>query len=385
MTKAKADKEQLVNGVKIALVKQAMVIAALKAEEVEVPKTLPEQVAALLDRYAANTKRDKLAKCVACGGIAPDALEVCPFCGDGGPEVSEEVADVAEQVVQEAQAKPTKHKATPERVDAAPTTALAKVQPVAVVERLEIVGETEKPTQQLLDTVTQKLLAMKSSLALHYWHLGRQGKVVLDRELWKMRTDAAGKPVYTTFNQWCEKELRMKAKVFYGLMDAAAEFTEDQARRLGMTKLQLVMGAPKNAKAELMAAAEAGASKREIAERVKQERAKAGVTKRQTGRGGDKIPPGKGGRLSAAEKAAGKTKRDTAATGRMTVAMVEGKVRLDAWCKPAKRDEDPKPAKRLADEPYTKLELTNGVVMFLSLAQKPSGQIVFIVETRRAK
>lgn len=382
--------DERIHGVLLAKVQEARareaLTACIAAHAVEgltavAIKRLPlDNVIAGLVRWYADVKhcpRDKQVECQACQGISDADLEACPYCGDGeeaGPGSEPAQADVA--VLEDVKGKAKK--AAKAAVAELPVPVSAHAE---LVEHAGLVGEKEPATEGLLDRVVKRVSEMYANLAVHYWTLGKQMTVVFDRELWKMRKSSDGKPVYTTFPQWCEKELGKKAGAFYPLMDVAREYTEAQARKLGMTKLGQIITAPDGAKAKILALAEKGASTRQIAAKVKEERAKAKLARRDTGRGKGGV--GKGGKLSAAEKAAGVTKTQVDPTGRVTVAMVEGRSVLELFAKPAKKGAEPKRAKTLADEPYAREELTNGVVRLYSVVKRASG-LVLVLETERA-
>jgi hypothetical protein len=401
MTKDKAKGDVRCNGVLMSKVQEGRAREALLAciaahpvdgiTPVAIKRMLMENVVAGLVHWYTDVKhcpRAKQVECQACGGISDTDLDACPFCGDGDESAP---ADSKAAAVTGSKAEPVEE---PEQDDAATLEAvtvhgkakkghaeLVHMPPHAeLVEHAGIVGEKEPATEGLLDRVVKRVSEMKANLAVHYWTLGKQLTVVFDRELWKMRKSSDGKPVYTTFPQWCEKELGTKAGSFYPLMDAARAYSEAQARKLGMTKLGQIVTAPKEAQAKILAMAEKGASTRQIAAKVKEERTKANLARRDTGRGKGGV--GRPGKLSAAEKAKGVTKADVNPAGRVTVAVSEGRSTLELFAKPAKKGSEPRRAKKLGDEPFAREELTNGVVRLYSVVQRASG-LVLIIETQR--
>jgi hypothetical protein len=403
-TKKATTDEAKVQGVAMAKVQEARAreaftacIAAAKVDGVTpvVIKRMPIEnvVSGMVRWYAdiANCPRAKQVECQACGGISDADLESCPYCGDGAeedPPAESKAAAVTGGKHAKPAVEPDEDATTLEAATAAgkakkgAKAELVTAEPhVDLAAHAGIVGEKEPATEGLLDRVVKRVSEMKANLAVHYWTLGKQLTVVFDRELWKMRKSSDGKPVYTTFPQWCEKELGTKAGSFYPLMDAARVYSEAQARKLGMTKLGQIVTAPKDAQAKILAMAEKGASTRQIAQKVKEERAKANLQRRDTGRGKGGV--GKPGKLSAAEKAKGVTKADVNPAGRITVAVAEGRSTLELFAKPAKKGAESKRAKTLADEPYAKEELTNGVVRLYSVVKRASG-LVLVVKTVRA-
>ena len=238
---------------------------------------------------------------------------------------------------------------------------LTKVQPVP--------GGGKLQTEADLDKAVLKAQKLKAAVAGGYYALGKHIKEIFSTHLWKQRT-SEGKTKYTGFEQFCQQELKMNASTAIGLMDVADNFTEEQVNKFGTTKLNLVLKAPEEVRGEVLSDVEKGASVRELGDKVKEERAKKGNKRRETGR--KKMPAG--------EKAA---KKVEAAKGRqtITIANIEGRktIKLNAR---VEKGQEPKRAKRIADQPWGTLELSNNVVMKF-LVQDRDGELVLVVDTRR--
>jgi hypothetical protein len=382
MAKAKTQEEVLVCGVDMSKVDAATVRGSaqvLLPSPARDAKALKDLVTALFDHFVAKTDKKKLVKCLVCGGASDMDLESCPYCGDTGEVVQDAPMQVEVSIV----------KATPEQPVL--SAIVSKVEEVVVAADQEgIVGIDETPSEDLLDRVTDRVHEMQNRFQAAWWDLGRQIRVVLDRELWKLRTNDVGKPSYESFDQYVIAELRMKrAQDAYNVMDLAAKFTKADAVRYGITKLQYVLRAPEGAQAQMLESANV-VGVRELRQQLQAVKEEAGMKKRQTGR--KEMPVGKPGRKS--QKGAGEswqadaTKADATKDeqeGKITIAMVEGTIKIPFYAKPKKGDKkgDVRPAKKVQDEPVAREELENSVVRLYYVSQNPKGELVLTIETKR--
>jgi hypothetical protein len=314
-------------------------------------------IAALVIHYG-TLPREKLVKCTTCGGVASIELDRCPFCGDDGAEPVPPIAT---------------------RASTSPPPVVAPTQALQMVERAGIIEVVDNPTEAMLDCVTQHIVEMKSNLHSAFWRLGRQIQVVFKTELWKMRT-AAGKPLYETFNQYTESELHIPSNTAFNFMDIAAKFTEEQAKKLGVTKLQYVIRAPEAEQAKLLESAEKG-SVRDVRKELQAIKQKTGMQKRSTGR--KEMPVGVPGRAASVD-ATGKPKSEERVDGKLTIALVEGTKKIALFKRPEKKTDELVPAKKVAEEPIGREEMENSVVRIYSVALNPKGELVLTIKTTRA-
>jgi hypothetical protein len=386
MATKKAAQPQVVAGTVIAktdakLIKEAL--ASFLPDKVkEIGDDVTAAVQALSNLFGTKYGVDDLCVCPVCCGTTPRDLDVCPFCGDSGEDPT-------------ASSKSEKGASTPPppiatRASVAPSAPEAPTAAMVVRESAIANFTTEKPSEELLNRVTQFTVDVYHGISEVTWLTGYSLKVALDRELWKQRTDAAGKPVYESFNQWVERECKIKSQNAYKLADIAAKFTIEQARGLGITKLMFLMrGAVLPAEeAEKLLAAAPQVSKRELAAMLKEAKAKTGnedARRQEPGR--KKMPKGKPGRKpkpgGTVEVKVGADGTLTTADGRMTIAMTEGTKTLPFYKKTAGKNLELVPAKKLSDEPIAKEELENAVTRLYYVVQNPAGEWRLRIVTKR--
>jgi hypothetical protein len=275
------------------------------------------RVTAVAAHYRKVTPRARLADCDTCGGISDVNEAACPFCGDG------EIAG-------------------------------APKQPTMVTTTLPVVLTTLD-----LDAAVKRVHAMKADSASSLWELGMEVRSIHTLSIWKLRVNEKGKPAYSTWGSFCEKELQIGPTYAYKLMDVAVAYSREQVRALGAAKLHVTLQVPKEHRKALHDAAQAGASVRQ---------------------------------LNAAAAAIGKTKRDTGRTGRgggarghaprasekITVAALIGRVEI-----PLMKGGTDKPARNLADVPRGEERLLNGVTQVFVVTKNEDGQWVLVVERVR--
>jgi len=228
-------------------------------------------------------------------------------------------------------------------------------------------------TVTALDKAVNAIHTLKGESSRSMWRLGSKIHELFEKHLWKARQSEAGKGAYTSFNGFCTSELGMSAANAYKMMDISQAFSEDDVMKFGPSKLGLILEVPEGDRQKLLDVAEKK-SKREVAadvQKVKKGAAKDGATptKRKTGR---------------KEMPAGKPRAAAPSADKITVAQIEGNRRVLLFKRPEKGDtSEPKPAKKLADQPYGSMDLANGVRMFFSVVEAPSGQLVLQVKTVR--
>lgn len=401
MSKAKAAAQvesAKVGGVDVGKVDPTVLAKSLEGFGINVKAgtTLADMIAGLTEYVVKNyDPHTQCAQCDTCGAISPLDLTACPFCGVSDPEEDAQAGHVEQEPEEETQEEAGQEEAEAEVVEAPKKVGKkSKARHASEFAATEQASGVQKaapsspsmslwiPTAPLknemdeshLDNITAKLLFLKSNLAANYWALGKGLKVVLDTTIWKVRTkgpEGKAKTAYTSFNQYCKVELKMSNSTCYDLMDAAAKFSEDQARRLGMTKLVLVMRAPENDQERLLEEAEKGATKSQIRDAVTRAKERVGHKRRKTGAGRKEMP------------SAGKQR----VVGKVTVAMIEGRQKIAMVQKPDHKlaeGEEAKPCKRLADVPIAVEVLTNGVERTYSIISHPtSGQLLLLIETKR--
>jgi hypothetical protein len=358
--------------------------------------------------FRTNVEPGNLVQCDNCCGVSEQSLPACPYCGDAGEVIVEEAPPPEAPPVEQTKRGPGRPKGSgnkpkaekpadaPKRGPGRPKGSGNKpkaekpAEPECAVEEpapadlslpnvigncdVEVIQAGETPTEAVLDTISAAIRQAKADTAVQYWTLGAQIKVVFDTSLWKLRTTPDGKTRYTTFAQWCTAEIGLNSSVALSLMDVASKFSREDARRLGSSKLQLILRAPEGKQPELLEAAGEGASFRDIQKQVKQAKKEIGMEKRETGR---KLTPiGKPGK-----KLKSPIRVIPDDDGRMTVAMVEGEVAIECFAKPAKGSV-PVRARKLSDEPYAVEDMENGVTRRYEVLLRPEGLILKITTSR---
>lgn len=373
--------------IKFALVNPDKVFSALTKEGITIPeksdlRTRVFFLAQHYEREAAKTPATELLQCDSCQGDSPSTLTACPYCGDSASETKKAVDPVvtttpaATPATDEAKppvASPKEaHVTTTQTATNGKGQALTKVTP-----KKKGTEEISKYTEADLDKAVKHIASLKANVAGSYWDLGQYLKEsVFENNLWKQRKNEDGKPKYSGFDQFVRAECGFTSPVAYDLMDVSKKFTKTEVLTWGHSKLALALKAPDDAIPAVVDKIKGGASHREVAATVKDERKKAGTKRKETGR--KKTPAG--------EKTTAKPPRQKAkapeAEGRktITVASIEGRKTIKLFCK----DDKEKPAQKINDLPWGSLEMANDVTMFFSVQLRPGG-LVIVTDTRRNK
>lgn len=358
--------------------------ASLAAVGVTPKDDKPETLAKALDAYyKKNTPANKLTACDVCGVASSMDLDKCPACGTGddveGDAIDEgepeETGDTAEnesaspvEVVDDDSgddATPgddaTKAGEEPKKRGRKKADALAEVLPEGV-------------TIEALDSAVADVQALKSATVGSYHDLGAKIAELHGKNLWKARRDSSdpSKPAYKNFEKFCAAELGISHTYAYGLMDISRKFTKEQVMALGVSKLMLVLKAPEEKQPEVMAAAEQGASKRELENKVQETRTEAKAE----------------GRDVTAEKTASTGRKQTG-TGKgrekasVTTASLLGKRQIDLYRKPGKGESATVLARSLEDFPVGVLDLENGLVVAVQIVKTPSGDLALKMDFKK--
>lgn len=367
-TKSAATRDEtLVSGVNVSLVKIELVNKALTGLNVDIKDMSASDKVEALQFHGKKLSKAEKATCAECGGIAALTFPECPFCGDEG-EDEDEKEDKGKGAVVTPIASAKKKKVVEGKKKTSTSTAIVKAgaQQTGLLQ-----GEF---SEKALDEANAEIEEIKQRAKHTYWELGNALLKVYEKELWKARGLDKGRATYTGFNQYIEAEPKISHTTAYNMMEVAKYFTEAQVKKIGGSKLSLVLKAPEADRPALMKEVEKGAtSKRKLAKKVKEARKKAKLVKRQIA-GRKAIPMNKREQAAAAGK------------GSMTIALVEGTKTLELWAKPdkpLKAGEKPtKRAKTLADEPWCLEPMANGAERIYSLVKTSKG-LAFRATTRR--
>ena len=150
-----------------------------------------------------------LAYCDVCGGASAAALTSCAYCGD-----------------------------------AAAVDALNPVRS----------WENEKPRaidgtalhEEDLDRLVNEIKRSGRIAAENLHRVGRLLIEIKDTDLWRMRKDAAGHPVYAGFYTFVQAEIGIKRSYATRLISVAKAFSEDDMREFGVSRLAIALRVPPN-------------------------------------------------------------------------------------------------------------------------------------------
>ena len=188
-----------------------------------------------------------------------------------------------------------------------------------------------------------------------YYKTALAFKAIQDQELWKLRENSRGERAYTNFGQWAKTELAINASGAYQMIRLVEQFTEDDIKKIGPSKLRIALTLPKDKAAKLL---KEGGSMKEMSERAKQLRE---------------------------GKSAGKDA--VAPANPVTVAVIEQSVELPMQVRSTDEQapvgEDTEPATSLDQDPWAMMELENDTKMFFRIFVDEDGDIILNVETRR--
>lgn len=342
-------------------------------EEPEVDEDVPE-IVTTKKKTAETTKKATekpskpsaptkvAAKVVKTEEKATEKLTKAPVKADSGKPAENAKKPAGKVEATKVGSKTTK---TEEKATEKPTKGLVKSTPVVEA----ILDPKDQPTpKSKLDQKVRDVFLLKAEGAVMSWRLGSKLLEIFDEQLWKQRVDANGKPKYLGFKNFVEAELNMNKNTAYELMDVAKNCNEEQVRQFGTKKMYLLQKAPSNIREEIMKDIESGASKKDVEEKVIGARKKEGTARRETGR--KKMPVGKAPTTPVSDK--------------ITVAMMVGRSKpIEFFTKASLKDEKPKFAKKIEEEPVGTLELTNRVKQTFYLRRNNSGGISLVVVTKR--
>ncbi len=395
---AKVSRVNSVTQIKVTFIDEKLVLAALTSLGVphEADVDTAEQLAVTLWSHFTTTvnKEDQMA-CWQCNGISDANLDLCPYCGAGdAPEESAAQAEKKEDapkntasvdtaapaaekkeanVTTAAAAKKTTKKSTSKKNGAANLAVVPATHKAVVVDDTRTSSNTH--TVRELDAAVSQVQKLKGDGAVAMWTLGMAMRNIYDNQLWKLRSDpTTGKPMYKSVDAFCNSELGMTPQNAYKLMDISKNYSEDKVRTFGTAKLGLLLEAPPEDQKRILEKMEADkkAGKntpfRQVEAEVRQVNKKKKKAPRESR--GKKMPTG-GGRKKESKQ--------------ITVASILGSNTVKLYTKATFKSEpgDQKRAKKFAELPWGRMELENGVVMFMALQENAAGEWQIRVETKR--
>lgn len=318
----------------------------------------------IADLKASLSKEDfDSCKCTNCDGESPGILDQCPFCGESGtqdPEdvntgipTTEEEVKVEEEPVADTPSKPPKRSTAKKKATKKKSTRKKK--------------DEEKPSEAIvvpsqfsevdLNQSVAKCLAYMSDATLECFRLGEELNHISNNNLYLLRVGENSKSTYTNFKVFVRKEFGMSHQQAYNLMAVAANFDEDQVRKIGTTKLKLALKVPPEMRETILAAASEGETMSSLSEKAN------ALLDRDT-------PPKKA--------PVGKQLTAIIAMGLLEEPMYK------APTQPGKVGEPTTPASSLNDEPFAVFTLENGVEATFQVLKDEDGALRASLAFRRA-
>lgn len=399
---AKKEQPVKIGPVDLSKVDRKVLVKYATKLKVGTSKDTTEALVTALVALFAKLPAKRTADCTNCGGDSDIELDECPFCGDANEEEDEASGSAsasddddasddedASSASTDASTASASRDDEPEDIERAKTLQEAPAANIsgAGVRRMKKPGSTAMTatpavvdmviqyTEKDLDAAVERVNHLKGEPLVGFWRLGGALSEIYNKQLWRQRNKDDGSPAYKSFNQFAVKELGFTVQNAYWLIDIATNFSEEQAREFGQTKLNAILSAPKTAEPKLLEAARAGATVRQLKEMGAQAHVEAGTAdvERDTGR---RKPRKKGARVQGQKKPKKPTK---ALEPTIVVANLIGKqtVKLFKLGKPEDR------AKKFADNAVGVLDLENSARMHFAVASDPSGNWVLRIDVKR--
>jgi len=374
----KTGRVNAITGIMVEFVDRGIVTASLEEREEEVDKdSTTEQLAVQLwTCFESIPLHDKAGqplkiRCMRCKGIGLQEQETCPYCGhDEGEDITEAAPAAPAATTMEA------HMKTAEATE----TKSKKSKKANGATNGAIVTDDTKPASELqteaqLNEAVKHVQDLKGDAAQSAHALGAAIQDIYQRGLWKLRLETTDKgkvkPRWASFEAFCNSELTMSPTNARTLMDVSQNYTADQVRLWGTTKLGLVLSAPPEDRPRLQAKIEGGAATSEVREEVKRVKRKKGYS-----------APSRAG-----NKRGGKAGQKGKSVKQITVASILGTQTVKLYAKPESLKNldwsTLKRANKINQLPMGKLELANDVSMLFSVQESASGEWQLKVVTQR--
>ncbi len=290
----------VVAGVNMGAVKIPLVDAALEKHGLPVGGTDAAKVARLVAWYAdpKNVPKGKIADCATCGGESDVGEPACPFCGDG--EMESTPPPPMTGTSGKAMPPPAPAKAPPPPAPPAPAGLVryepkspATPRPAPAV--AEVIARPQ--TEASLDEAVTQIGGLMQAAADRFWELGNAIKEVFDTGLWTQRRGPGGADQrYKAWGQFAETELGISHGYSLKLMDVAREFTREQVRTIGASKLHITLAVPKGEARDRLLGIAPTTTKADLAKKAAEEAAPRDTGRTQKGGAGThKAGPAKAG------------------------------------------------------------------------------------------
>jgi hypothetical protein len=355
----------IADGVDLKKIDQKLVLRSAKQFKVPTGGTIATVVKALKAKL--NDSDGDVGDCTVCGGPWPTELGSCPFCGDEDREEKTSSDDRAEAAADDSSAPSSVMGGTESEEPPDPSS-----RAMAHVERapLEAMGGNGRlataQTEEQLDKAVAVINEGKSHAARGMYAIAMTFRRIVDSNLWKMRTDDKGTPLYQSWSDFANKELEFSRTYAERMLKTAREFDRPTIEEFGINRLVIVVQAPLEHRAKVLDAARAGASRAKLQQITKELNDAKGRT-------------GKGGAGNSKKAPEVKPTKDSLAIA----TMLEKKATVPLYAPKKDKHGDFVPAKKLDDLPHGWLDMTNGVRLVFQVLRMPSGQMKLTVTAKR--
>jgi hypothetical protein len=195
------------------------------------PAKTTQALVKLIAAYYAARPQIELAKCWKCGLRSDIQFDNCPACGEG-----EEPAKKSQIIGDKPPVESPESKFTPEDLE-------AKVSRVR-----SVMGDVN----------------------LSFWHLGSELKELQETQIWKLRKDETGKPLFKSFASFVESEFGVSGKWAVNVISVRTTFDATTIATVGPTKLGILLKVDPETRANLLPEA-ASISKRDLEAKVREQ------------------------------------------------------------------------------------------------------------------
>lgn len=342
-------------------------------------ENLEEGAGLIVEHYRGMKPRPEIAKCDNCGGISALDLPCCPYCGDEdvdetpaapapktakkaapAKKVAKKVAKKGGQQSAEPPEEPAAAEEPAEPAKVAKKTVKKTAKKVAkkTAKKVARRAEPERAEEEVDEEATPTETALESSAAAldeqcriiqrtasraasELWDMGRAFKEIVDNDLWKLRVNEDGIPLYTNFKTFCAQELQCSGAYAYTLIKGSEKFTKDEITELGFRRLRAALVEDKD----------------------------DGTETQEDGR----QAPDRGPQRPA--------------PNRITIAVAPGVVEVDGYKmpKPGAKNQPLVRARTIKDEPHAIIELENDVQLHIRATVNVNKEVVFIAEFKRVR
>jgi hypothetical protein len=234
--------------------------AAAKELNVTLPKGDPKAAAqALREHFKKNHEEEALSACGNCGWESTEDHNKCPYCGItlGAPEEAPEpIGDKPKVNVKTPKVK-TPKKGSKKKKGAKPRKkkgALAKVDPKKIKE---------------CDERVERIKGYRRNLAEEAYNIGTELKEIHEKNLWKHKN-------YQSFKAFCQSELDYTRVMAYKYMSMAGTVKKEDAVKLGVSKVDMIVNAPPKRQKKLLEMGKSGKSRKEMQEWLSKAEGKKG-------------------------------------------------------------------------------------------------------------